>query len=100
MVYGALIFEYVDIAKALENLRNICLSNGILATLLQLPKEGTASVSPSPFVTLKELYSIMRLVPPDDFRQVAEGFGFGFLSQKLITLESGKQFSLQLFKLT
>ena len=99
LVYAALVFEYVDIAKALQNLRDICLSNGILAALLQLPKEGAASVSPSPFVKLNELSSIMRLVPPDDFRTVAEGLGFGFLSQKLITLESGKQFSLQLFKL-
>jgi len=100
MVYGALVFEYVDIAKALKNLRGICLPNGILAALLQLPKEGAASVSPSPFVTLKELSSIMRLVPPDNFRKVAEKLGFGLFSQKLITLESGKQFSLQLFKLS
>lgn len=99
LIYGALVFEYVDIAKALKNLRGICLPHGILAALLQLPKEGAASVSPSPFVTLKELRSIMRLVPPDDFRKTAEGLGFGFLSQKFITLESGKQFSLQTFKL-
>jgi hypothetical protein len=78
---GALVFEYVDIAKALKNLRSICRSNGIPAALLQLPKERTASVSPSPFVALKGLNSIMRLVP------------------QLITLASGKQFSLQLFKL-
>lgn len=99
LIYGALIFEYVDLAKALKNLRDICLPNGILAALLQLPKEGAASVSPSPFETLKELSSIMRLAPPDDFREAAEGLGFGFLSQKLITLESGKRFSLQTFKL-
>jgi SAM-dependent methyltransferase len=100
LVYGALVFEYVDIAKALKNLRGICLPDGILAALLQLPKEGAASVSLSPFVTLKELGSTMRLVPPDDLRKVAERLGFSFLSQKLITLESGKQFSLQLFKLS
>jgi hypothetical protein len=99
MVYAALVFEYVDLAKALKNLRGLCLSNGILAALLQLPKEGAPSVSPSPFVTLKELSSIMRLVPPNEFRKVAEGLGFGFLSEKLITLESGKQFSLLIFKL-
>jgi SAM-dependent methyltransferase len=99
MVYGALVFEYVDLAKALKNMRDICLPNGILAALLQLPKEGAPSVSPSPFVTLKKLSSIMRLVPPNDFRKVAEGLGFSFLSQKLITLESEKQFSLQIFKL-
>ncbi len=100
LIYGALVFEYVDIAKALKNLRGICLPGGILAALLQLPKEGVANVSPSPFVTLKDLGSIMRLVPPNDFRKIAEGLGFGFLSQKLITLESGKQFSLQIFKCT
>jgi len=99
MVYAALVFEYVDLAKALKNLRGLCLSNGIFAALLQLPKEGGPSVSPSPFVTLKELSSIMRLVPPNDLRKVAEGLGFGFLSEKLITLESGKQFSLLTFKL-
>ena len=99
LIYGALVFEYVDIAKALKNLRGICLPNGILAALLQLPKEGAASVSPSPFVTLEELSSIMRLVPPEVFRGAAEALGFGLLSQKLITLESGKQFSLQTFKL-
>jgi SAM-dependent methyltransferase len=47
MVYGALVFEYVDVAKALKNLRGFCLPDGILAALLQLPKEGAASVSPS-----------------------------------------------------
>lgn len=98
LIYGALVFEYVDVAKALKNLREICLPNGVLATLLQLPKEGVESVSPSPYVKLKELSSIMRLVPPDDLRKAAEGLGFSFLSQKLITLGSGKQFSLQLFR--
>ena len=80
LVYGALVFEYVDIAKALKNLRGICLPNGVLAALLQLPKEEASSVSPSPFVRLKELSSIMRLVPPDNFRKLAEGLGFHPLS--------------------
>ena len=29
LIYGALVFEYVDIAKALKNLRGICLPGGI-----------------------------------------------------------------------
>lgn len=99
LTYGALVFEYVDVAKALKSLRELCLPNGLLATVLQLPKEGAESVSPSQFVKLKELSSIMRLVPPDDLRKIAEGLGFDLLSQKVITLESGKQFSVQLFKL-
>jgi SAM-dependent methyltransferase len=47
MVYAALVFEYVDLAKALKNLRGLCQSNGILAALVQLPKEGAASVTES-----------------------------------------------------
>ena len=98
LVYAALVFEYVDIARALKNLRAICLPGAVLAALLQLPRHGAENVSPSPFVTLKEVGSIMRLVPPEEFRTVAEELGFAFLSQRLIALESGKQFSLQLFK--
>ena len=97
LVYCALVFEYVDVAKALKNIRALCLPTGLLATVLQLPKEGAESVSPSRFVKLRQLGSILRLVPPDDLREIAEGLGFRLLSQKLITLESGKQFSLQLF---
>ena len=97
LVYCALVFEVVDVAKALKNIRALCLPTGLLATVLQLPKEGAESVSPSRFVKLRQLGSILRLVPPDDLREVAEGLGFRLLSQKLITLESGKQFSLQLF---
>lgn len=40
----------------------------------------------------------MRLVPPEELRKAAEDLGFGFLSQKLITLESGKHFILQTFQ--
>ena len=99
LVYGALVFEYVDVADALRNLRALCLPSGLLVAVLQLPKEGVENVSPSPFVRLKELGSIMRLVPPDDLRKIAEGLGFELLSQKVTTLESGKQFSVQLFKI-
>lgn len=38
MIYGALLFEYVDLVKALRNLRDICLPHGILAALLQIAK--------------------------------------------------------------
>lgn len=98
LVYCALVFEYVDVSKALKNIRALCLPTGLLAAVLQLPKEGAESVSPSRFVNLKQLGSILRLVPPDNLREVAEGQGFELISEKLITLESGKHFCLQLFK--
>lgn len=99
LVYAALVFEYVDISKAMLSLRELCLPGGWLATLLQLPKEGAASVSSSRFTTLQDLSSIMRLVPPEQLRSVAEHVGFKFWSETTISLPSGKQFCLQLFNL-
>lgn len=98
MIYAALIFEYVDTKKALRNLRTLCLPNGILAVMLQLPKQGAANVSPSPFHSLKTLSSIMRLVIPEEFRTAAEEEGFKFLSERVVALESGKQFALLIFE--
>lgn len=100
LVYGALVFEYVEVANAMKNLLALCLPGGLFAAILQLTKEGIESVSPSRFVSLKELGSIMRLVPADEFRKIAEELGFERISEKLITIESGKQFSMQVFKLT
>lgn len=96
-VYAALVFEYVDIAKALKNLRALCRAEGIFVALLQLPKEGATAVSPSSFDSLQALSAIMRLAPPDDFQKSAEALGFGFRSQDRITLGSGKQFCLLTF---
>ena len=98
VLYAALIFEYVNAAKTLKNLYSFCHTDGILAAVLQMPIEEAANISPSPFLTLRGLSSVMRLVPPLDFRAAAEEVGFAFLSEKLITLESRKQFSLQLFR--
>jgi SAM-dependent methyltransferase len=98
MVYAALIFEYVNTTKALNNLRDLCLPNGIFAVVLQLPKQGAANVSPSSFHSLKTLSSIMQLIVPEEFRTTAEEEGFCFLAEKVIALESGKQFSLLVFK--
>lgn len=99
LIYAALVFEYVDIAKAMLSLRELCVSGGSLATLLQLPKEGAASVSPSLFTSLQDLRSIMRLVPPSQLRAAAEHVGFTLLSEETISLASGKQFCLQVFSL-
>jgi len=97
LVYAALVFEYVDVAVALKNISRLCAPGGLLAVVLQLPKQGSDAVTASPFVSLKELSSIMKLVPPDEFRACAETLGFFWKSQKIVTLQSGKQFSFQLF---
>jgi SAM-dependent methyltransferase len=98
MVYAALVFEYVHVPHALGHLRKLCLRNGILAALLQLPKEGTEAISPSPFESLKPLNLIMQLVPPKRLRIAAEELGFRLLSRDLVVVESAKQFCLMVFR--
>jgi len=99
MIYAALIFEYVDVKKTLSSLKKICKKGGVLAVLLQLPKEGLSNVSPSPFTSLGQLTSIMRLVPPSEIRELAKDIGFSLESEKTITLKSQKEFSLQIYSL-
>jgi hypothetical protein len=98
LVYAALIFEYVDVAVALRSISKLCEPNGLLAVVLQLPKQGSDAVTNSPFLSLKELSTIMNLVPPDEFRASAEAANFVCQTQKTITLQSGKQFSFQIFR--
>lgn len=99
LVYAALVFEYVDIPATLRNISRLCRLNGLMAALLQLPKQGGDAVTDSPFGSLKTLNSIMRLVPPEELSDSAEVAGFTRLSKKTITLPSRKQFSLQVFRL-
>lgn len=97
LVYAALVFEYVDVATALRNLVRICKPDGHLATLVQLPKQGVEAVTPSPFTGLAALGTIMQLVPPEELFRSAQAQGFVRISCKTITLDSGKQFALQIF---
>jgi ubiquinone/menaquinone biosynthesis C-methylase UbiE len=99
LVYAALVFEYVNLKLALKNIRKLCLPQSRLVALLQVPSQSVAAVSPSPFASTQGMASIMRLIPPLEFRTAAEKQGFAFVLAKTIALPSGKQFSLQVFKL-
>lgn len=97
LIYAALVFEYVDHSAAMKVLARLCRPDGLLAVVLQLPQQGADAVTPSPFESLKELGSVMRLVPPEDLKRSACSAGFACRSQNEILLPSGKQFALMLF---
>lgn len=92
LVYGALIFEYVDIKKALKNISKWMKKGGGLVAVLQLPCANIPEVTPSPFKSLEKLVSIMHLVKPEDFISVAQRNNFSLISSKIHPLKSGKQF--------
>jgi SAM-dependent methyltransferase len=100
LIYAALVLEYVDPAPVLRNLRSICRPNGILATVLQRPSGPVASISDSPFASLRGLAPAMHLVSPEVLTGTARDAGFAPLASRQIALPSGKEFVAQVFRLT
>jgi hypothetical protein len=99
MLYAALLFEYVEVATVLRRLRALLKRGGVLGTVVQLPSPSTPMVTPSPFVSLATLSSVMHIVSPPYLRDLAEDHGFEQISSDLAESRSGKQFQVQVFRL-
>ena len=54
-------------------------------------------ITPSPFTSLQALSSIMRLVPPDRLRTMAERHASMQIDESTLQAESGKRFCAQTF---
>lgn len=100
LVYAALLLEYVDLGLALRFMRRHCLSEATLAVLLQLPSGEIAHVTPSPYVSLRTLEPILRLVSPTELRRQAAQAGFQPVGSRLVTSSGGKSFSLEEFRVS
>lgn len=98
LIFAALLFEYVDLQKTLQFVRRHCQSNRVFAALLQLPNAEIAEVTPSPYVSLQELSTVMRLVSPVELRQRASDAGFLHRTSRSISATGGKSFALEVFQ--
>lgn len=96
LIFAALVFEYVDVPKAMTNIARLCRRDAILGALIQLPSHA-AAISASPYSSLHNLGSIMRLVSPEELRDAAQTAGFVFMAERTIELPSGKSFAHQIF---
>ena len=96
--YAALLFEYVDMAAALDTLKRNSGPNARLTTVVQLAHSTLAPVSSSPYQSLGRLASIMKLVVPEELRGAAGQAGFAYDDSEVLTLASGKQFCVQNFR--
>jgi hypothetical protein len=92
LVHAALIFEYVDMARALHRIRAWLLPDGVLTVVLQLPDQSVARVSPSPFGSVAALGSVMNLQGTEEFRAAAAATGFIEIANDAVTLPTGKRF--------
>jgi trans-aconitate methyltransferase len=99
LIYAALVFEYVDLARSMHNLARHCVRGGVLATLVQLPHETKSAVTPSPYSSLQALAPGMRLVAPDELAAHATESGFTRKeAPSTLTSTGGKRFAVQVFQ--
>jgi SAM-dependent methyltransferase len=98
LIFAALVFEYVSLPPALTNLSRVCRPGGRLVSVLQQPSPHGHAVSPSPYRSVQVLAPIMHLIPPAQFAECAASSGFGLESEKTLVLESGKEFSVQVYR--
>jgi len=92
LVHAALIFEYVDVVRALDRMRTWLLPDGVLSVVLQMPDDAIAGVSPSPFSSLAALGGLMNLHGAEVFRAAAGKTGFIEVADDVVTLPTGKRF--------
>jgi SAM-dependent methyltransferase len=98
LIYVALVFEYLDITRAMRTLARHCVPGGTLATLVQLPHERKSAVTPSPYSSLQRLSPVMKLIEPNDLAACAAEEGFTLEDSDVVASTGGKRFAVQVFR--
>jgi ubiquinone/menaquinone biosynthesis C-methylase UbiE len=94
LAFAGLFFEHVDVPTVMERIRPMVRAGGRLIAALQLPHDS-GEVTPSPFAeALSPLASLMRLVPPDEWKAAARAAGFEVASERIEQASGGKQFDV------
>ena len=99
LVFAGLSFEYLDPASLLPKIAQWLTKDGVLVVVLQLDSSHVKKISATPFTSLNRLDSIMHLLTPNDFKQLAHTSGLKEFDYQQVVLESGKPFYIGAFKL-
>jgi SAM-dependent methyltransferase len=97
LIFAGLIFEYVDLHLAMQNLRGLCAPGGTLVAVLQASSAEVKAVSPSPYRSLQRLAPAMRLRDAQEVQGAAIKAGFAPTTRRSLTLPSGKSFTVMSF---
>jgi hypothetical protein len=100
LIFAALLLEYVDTDVVLPRMRTWLQDGGVLATMVQLPSETLAEVSPTPYASIQALAPVMRLVPPSQVSAAAARSRLAPIAAYDKATPSGKRFQVQLFRAT
>jgi SAM-dependent methyltransferase len=98
LIHAALFFEYVEPAEALPRAAGWLQPGGALSVVLQLPSPVSKMVSETPYTSLKALESIMRLVDPVAFEDLAKACDLTTARSWRVDLKLGKQFHAAVYQ--
>ena len=99
LVFAGLIFDYTQLDQALDSVSRLLHHGGSLHALVQMPADGMATVTPSPYAdALEVVVEAFRYIPPRTLIEMAAQHGLTLVEQKIITLSSGKSFTLIQFQ--
>lgn len=92
LIFSGLVFEYLDPRALLRKIVSWLKSKGVMVAVLQLPAKDLTNITDTPYSSLKALNSIMNLIDPKQFKNIADIVGLRKIMEKTITLETGKSF--------
>lgn len=98
LVHCALLFEYVDPAVTLGTITRWLKPSGLVSVVLQLEDEVHGKVTETPFMSLNRLESVMRLVDPAGFGEIAAGNGLKLQWEETVPLPTGKRFFVAVYR--
>lgn len=98
MVFAALVFEYVDVARALRSIARCLAPGAILVAVLQLPSPESAPVTATRYKSLELLAPIMNLVSPPEFSHMCNSLGLQQIKTDSIPLKKGKAFFVGFYR--
>jgi SAM-dependent methyltransferase len=98
LAFAGLLFEYVDLATALTRIGEKLVPGGALVAAVQLPSRR-AKVTPSPYTSLAQLKSGMRLVSTAELLQAATAQRYELRAADIWTAGGGKEFAVHLYRL-
>ena len=98
MVFAALVFEYVNVARTLRGIARCLAPGGILVAVLQLPSSESAPVTSTCYKSLENLAPIMNLIFPPEFSHMCTSFGLQQIKMESIPLKKGKEFFVGFYR--
>lgn len=98
LIHAALIFEYVNVEKTINNISKWLKGNGILSVVLQIPSDKSSPVSDTGYESLKSLNSILQLVNLSEFNIYIDRNKLIMIESYFNEMPNGKQFFVGIYR--